>query len=290
MSSPDLRPTRGVSLKSLGSDDEMSLVREEDSKFQQRFKLEGEEIIIKEYACTQKRCAGRLYLSKQHICFYANVFGMKRKKIYPFNILKTMWKDKKNRGVAVVAISGEKGKFSFNTDADQTEAFDMMESLWMSSVYVRSGNTQPRRNKSSDGDTAPEEDEGLTTEDRAALLEGAKVQRFFQGQEIIAEGADFQRVYQIDKGTCRIVRGQTVLGYLEAGQFFGEVSFLLSGGATAAVVADTEEVELSILEGYFINILFGIRPEMAGRFYKHLANVLQRRIREREDELDGVVQ
>lgn len=67
-------------------------------------------------------------------------------------------------------------------------------------------------------------------------------------------------------------------------QTFGEISFLLSGGATASVLADSEIVEVLLLEGYFINILFGIHPELAGRFYKYLATTLQRRIRSREEE------
>jgi len=71
---------------------------------------------------------------------------------------------------------------------------------------------------------------------------------------------------------------------MEEGQTFGEVSFLLSGGASASVIADSANVEVYILEGYYINILFGIQPELAGRFYKYLAYTLQRRIRSREEE------
>ncbi|PRP88917.1 hypothetical protein PROFUN_00385 [Planoprotostelium fungivorum] len=286
LNSPDLRPTRGHSEKTVGSEDAEG--REEDDKFRRRFKLDTEEIIIKEYNCIQKRCAGRLYLSKQHICFYANVFGMKRKKTYPFASLKAMWRDKK-MGVVVITLSGDKGKFSFASLTDRSEAFDMMESLWTSSAYVRSGGSVIRQPMNEVNANAGEEEdtEGLTTEDRAALLEGAKTQKYEENQEIVSIGADHQRVYQIDKGVCRIERGNQILGFLQEGQFFGEISFLLSGGATATIVAHSDQVELSILEGYFINILFGIRPEMAGRFYKHLANILQRRIREREDEPTG---
>ena len=71
---------------------------------------------------------------------------------------------------------------------------------------------------------------------------------------------------------------------MEEEQTFGEISFLISGGATASVYAESEFVEVHVLEGYYINILFGIHPELAGRFYKYLANSLQRRVRSREEE------
>ena len=48
--------------------------------------------------------------------------------------------------------------------------------------------------------------------------------------------------------------------------------------ATASVIADSETVDVYIMEGYFINILFGRKQELAGRFYKYLAHELQRRV------------
>jgi hypothetical protein len=62
-----------------------------------------------------------------------------------------------------------------------------------------------------------------------------------------------------------------------------EISFLLSGGATATILADSPTCDIYILEGYFLSILFTVRPELAGRFYKYLAVSLQKRLREREE-------
>jgi CRP-like cAMP-binding protein len=66
---------------------------------------------------------------------------------------------------------------------------------------------------------------------------------------------------------------------------FGEVSFLFSqktsAKASASVVADTD-VDLYIIEGSWINILFVKYPGMAGRFYHYLASVLAHRLKKQE--------
>lgn len=182
----------------------------------------------------------------------------------------------------------------------------MFESLWLSSTNssgtiaglpskMRGGGRGPGEDAPGSNGTAAEpleasvatavvDPESLSQDDWDFLLRGAKLQSFQRNDPIVTEGQIFQRIYQIVDGVCRIEKAgvSRVLGTMEAGQMFGEISFLISGGATASVIADSEIVEVHVLEGYFINILFGMRPEIAGRFYKHLASVLQKRIRSRE--------
>lgn len=55
----------------------------------------------------------------------------------------------------------------------------------------------------------------------------------------------------------------------------------MSGGATASVVADST-TEVYILEGYCLNMLFTLKPELGGKFYKYLAQSLQTTLRTRE--------
>ena len=60
-----------------------------------------------------------------------------------------------------------------------------------------------------------------------------------------------------------------VLGHMGQDETFGEISFLQGKGASASVVADSEDgVDLTIVEGYFINALFNIHADFAGRFFK----------------------
>lgn len=70
---------------------------------------------------------------------------------------------------------------------------------------------------------------------------------------------------------------------MNQGETFGEISFLKGKGANASVIAHTDEgVELTIIEGYYINALFNINPGFAGRFYKYMCFLLAHRIKLRQ--------
>jgi len=60
---------------------------------------------------------------------------------------------------------------------------------------------------------------------------------------------------------------------MNTGALFGEMSFLEGGAATASVIADEDAVDMYIIEGYFINIVFVKYPDLAGRFYCYIASV-----------------
>jgi len=68
------------------------------------------------------------------------------------------------------------------------------------------------------------------------------------------------------------------LGTIAPPQTFGEVSMLIDGKASSSVIANTDEVEVIVLDKNFINIMFVRYPDMAGRFYHYLASVLARRL------------
>lgn len=127
---------------------------------------------------------------------------------------------------------------------------------------------------------------------------------------IITQGEDYQRIYQISRGQCRIeVRSQPARNHrlspyprtdkqgreaVGAAWAHGEgrdlwrdqlpaagwplprsraVDWRLTrsqgNGASASVLADTDDgVDLTIIEGYFINAVFNINPGFAGRFFR----------------------
>lgn len=78
---------------------------------------------------------------------------------------------------------------------------------------------------------------------------------------------------------------QVVLGVLEEGQIFGEISFLQGGAASASVVAASDVVDLYVIEAYFVSVLFVRQPALAGRFYRHLALELGARLTAREQNM-----
>ncbi len=52
---------------------------------------------------------------------------------------------------------------------------------------------------------------------------------------------------------------------------FGEISFLLECPATVNVIADSEEVDIYILEISFVNALLNTRPAITPKFYSMLS-------------------
>jgi hypothetical protein len=68
-----------------------------------------------------------------------------------------------------------------------------------------------------------------------------------------------------------------VVGTITPTEIFGEISFVQRKGSVASVVA-SEEVEMYVIEGYYIKRLLLMRPELAGRFLHYICTILQRRV------------
>jgi len=75
-----------------------------------------------------------------------------------------------------------------------------------------------------------------------------------------------------------------VLGYIGPGEIIGEISLLEGGGASASVIAHTE-VELYVIEGFVLAILSEWKPDVAMRFFKYIAAMLEKRLHTREKAL-----
>lgn len=61
-------------------------------------------------------------------------------------------------------------------------------------------------------------------------------------------------------------------------QSFGEASLVLQRPTRVSVIADTDDVCIHSIEGYFINMAFTMKEGFAGRFYKYLCTMMARRI------------
>jgi len=115
------------------------------------------------------------------------------------------------------------------------------------------------------------------------ILEGSSVHTFQKGEVIVKQG-DFTngRLYHISHGKCQdrttFPDGSTASWELDEGKIFGEVSFLLGEKASSDIIANEDNTTITVIEAYFINILFQHRPEIAGRFYFQLGQVLYRRL------------
>jgi CRP-like cAMP-binding protein len=201
-----------------------------------------------------------------------------------------------------------KFKFIFKEKKELLEAHGLLKQMWATKqpVLIRressANSTGPTISRVASGDSASKVFKVLPPEDWDLILKGAKCISVRKDEVIIAQGEHYQRIYQISRGVCRtevkilhfinfyiFVQIQqegkrVVLGKMGQGETFGEISFLRQGkGASASVLADSEDgVDLTIIEGYFVNALFNVNPAFAGRFFKYLATLLAYRIRARE--------
>jgi CRP-like cAMP-binding protein len=120
----------------------------------------------------------------------------------------------------------------------------------------------------------------LTPNDWALIVDKAVRMQFKAGESLVQKGKRTHGVYLVLRGTASVQipsRG-TSLG-VSAGEVCGEISFLDELPATAEVVAK-EAVEAYYLDGPTLRSLFELFPHLGSRFYRSLAGILSRRLRE----------
>jgi CRP-like cAMP-binding protein len=130
----------------------------------------------------------------------------------------------------------------------------------------------------------------LTHDDRRLLLGASRQATYRYDEEIIAEGSPQQALYVIREGQVRIeysgLSGTSVVARLQAGEVFGEMSFVDQRGASAAVVADGD-VLVDVIEREQMNALLYSVPGLAARFFQSLAVTLSQRLREARTPSEG---
>ena len=122
----------------------------------------------------------------------------------------------------------------------------------------------------------------LTESDLKLLEEKGEVVSYKAKQIIVHQQSPCTKLYWIKKGIIQIdfdrLYGHDVLGYLNEGDIFGEVSFMdhAETSASASAVKDAEilEVPRDVLESILEQDI-----SLAARFYRTLAMTLARRIR-----------
>jgi CRP-like cAMP-binding protein len=117
-----------------------------------------------------------------------------------------------------------------------------------------------------------------------ALLRKGGVRRFRRNEVIIEDGGFPNSLFVIKSGRV-LVQQKTSDSFLPIrklgpGGVFGEMSFLEGIAATATVVADSDSVEIFVIEQVFLERLLENNMEFFGRFYKSLAWILSQRLRE----------
>jgi CRP-like cAMP-binding protein len=128
--------------------------------------------------------------------------------------------------------------------------------------------------------TAQNRLEYLTQNDWALLVDRAKQVTFQKDEIVIQKGRQTKLVYLLVKGTARIEADFKVrIAQIGPGQISGEMAFLENSSASATVTAE-EELQAYAIEWSALGDLFELFPHLASRFYRSVAVILARRLRD----------
>lgn len=120
----------------------------------------------------------------------------------------------------------------------------------------------------------------LTTNDWALIADKAVHRTFKPGEHLVQQARRTHGVFILTKGSALVqIPGQEIGREIGPGEVCGEISFLDELPATADVSA-REETEVYYLDRPTLQSLFELFPHLGSRFYRSLASILSRRLRE----------
>jgi CRP-like cAMP-binding protein len=133
----------------------------------------------------------------------------------------------------------------------------------------------------------------LDPAEESAVLATAPIKSFDRGQLVLDQNVMLRAIFLIEEGSVRVERkdrDQTIpLALLDAGEFFGEMSFVDGSATSARVIADTP-TRLRIIDEATINNLIKKDPSFSGRLYRSIAAILSERLRLTSMHLDCLIE
>ena len=120
----------------------------------------------------------------------------------------------------------------------------------------------------------------LTANDWALIADKAIRRKFKSGESLVQEGRRTHGVFVLMQGAAVVqIPGHGPARDIGPGEVCGEISFLDELPATANVIA-RDETEAYYLDRPTLLSLFELFPHLGSRFYRSLASILSRRLRE----------
>jgi CRP-like cAMP-binding protein len=120
----------------------------------------------------------------------------------------------------------------------------------------------------------------LTSNDWALIADKATRVPFKAGEQFVHRGRRTHGVYLLVKGRASVqIAGEGKAREIGPGEVCGEISFLDELPATADVVA-IDPASAYYLDRPTLQSLFELFPHLGSRFYRSLASILSRRLRE----------
>ena len=128
----------------------------------------------------------------------------------------------------------------------------------------------------------------LTANDWALISDKASRMEYKRGDQFVHRGKRTHGIYLLLKGSASVqIAGYGKAREIGPGDVCGEISFLDELPATANVVAN-ETVSAYYLDRPTLQSLFELFPHLGSRFYRSLAAILSRRLRELIDRASPV--
>lgn len=131
--------------------------------------------------------------------------------------------------------------------------------------------------------------DNFSTDEREQVKKMGRVKKYGYGDEIIKENESGDSMFIVLSGRLEVKKGidegrNKKLKELQAGEFFGEMSFFdrLARSADVVAASDCELMELSMEN---VDKLVADNPVLGAKLYKNLARELTIRLRANNDEL-----
>ena len=255
---------------------------------------DAKDVVLRSVPCSVKgsirsRVYTDLVVFRDRVEYEIKQFGMSRHVSLPIAALR----DARMSGVLSLELTDSDGTtyaFAFESAEPLREALNTIDAL-RSAVATR--NTRvPQATAASSSSTLhykelePRDTSLLLNElDWSRLFANAETVDFKAGATILGEGEQYRRIWQITDGEIDVFIGKQCVATMPSGDMFGELTFLMGGGASASLVASRGGCSVTFVERSALQVTFDATPLLAGKFYKFLALVLLKRLREREQAL-----
>jgi CRP-like cAMP-binding protein len=119
----------------------------------------------------------------------------------------------------------------------------------------------------------------LTRNDWALIIDRTQRLTFKKNEKLVEQGKHTKMLYFVAAGKVNVVVAQTPIARIGPGEICGEMAFLENSVPSATATAE-DGVEAYALGWNVLEDLFELYPHLASRFYRSLAVILSRRLRE----------
>jgi CRP-like cAMP-binding protein len=255
-------------------------------------------VLVKSWRCVVRRKALKasceLHLFDSVLALTYKLFGLSQRVVVPWADLREV--ELAPQQISLHYNSAERAVLAFDSADVAREAFSAIEGLrgvrpagGSRRISLAAGGAAPfdAASLALYGDLAPRDASLLLNEsDWQQVFESAETRELKLGDVVLAEGEQYQRLWQLgEHSTCSVRVGERRVAELKAGEIFGEISFLLGGGASASIVCSSETATVIFVERTRLQRLFDANQMLAAKWYKFLALSMQKRLREREQDL-----